>query len=473
MRYQPQGLARIDWASLIGRSLVASANPGTPYTLGLNKPAVLASGASRVGSSQGIAFQHAASNGGVDIGASGGLASLVAPGNPFSIFLRIYVSVLGARQGLLGDDNSGGTGSAIDLEITAANAWRLTIANVNSQQEGGTFGTVTTGWHDVLVTYVPLGTITLYVDGVSIGAGSSIATIRTGTSLRVGSFGAYPSLGLQGRTVACHIFNRALSAADAQALTANPWQLFAAPDDEIDLIAAPAGDPGTLAWTEADDAVSIGGVLTDPAMEGWTETDDAHALAGTVTDRAAATWTEADDVHALVAVVNDSDALWWVEADDVVSITGTVQTPAVPVTGSLAWTEQDDGFAAFLAVATGGAGGYGKSKRRYVVRKGGQLYAFSDPAVAEAFLHADDEPAPVKQYPAKKKAKQPAQPAPRPAPVPEQQVDLAELRALAARQHAEAEYQQLMAQRRYEAMLILLERLREDEEDDWLLMAAE
>jgi hypothetical protein len=47
------------------------------------------------------------------------------------------------------------------------------------------------------------------------------------------------------------------------------------------------------------------------------------------------------------------------------------------------------------------------------------------------------------------------------------------LRALAEKQHAEAEYKRLLAQKQYETMLTLLERLREDEEDDWLLMSAD
>lgn len=118
-----------------------------------------------------------------------------------------------------------------------------------------------------------------------------------------------------------------------------------------------------------------------------------------------------------------------------------------------------------------GAPGYGAARRRYIVKKDGRLLVFTDPELAKAVLHEDDEPEPVKQQPAKKQK----QAEPKAIPVatpPEQVIDLAEVKTLADKHRAEAEYKQLMAQQQYEQILDLLERLREEEEDEWLLMAA-
>lgn len=293
------------------------------------------------------------------------------------------------------------------------------------------------------------------------------------------------------------IWTRTLTDAEMQSLAGNPWQLFKPQAPRMWLAySAPSGNSASLGWAEVDDAVSLAGALADPASLGWTEADDAHALSATLTDRVSAAWTEADDSVTIAASIadntvsagvawteaddsvsvivteNDSASLSWTEQDDVVAMSGSAATPAIPVDAAIGWTEQDDGFSAFMQVATGGAPGYDVKRKRYVVRKGGQLLVFTDPELAKQALHADDEPE-TKQYPAKKQVKVAPKPAPKPEPVPEQRVDLNELRVLAEKQHAEAEYKRLLAKKQYETMLTLLERLREEEEDDWLLMSAD
>jgi putative salt-induced outer membrane protein YdiY len=268
-------------------------------------------------------------------------------------------------------------------------------------------------------------------------------------------------------------WNRTLTDAEMQSLADNPWQLFKPASRRLWIAySAPSGNTAALSWTEADDAVSLAGTLTDSTTIAWTEADDVHAVTATLTDRASVAWNEVDDAVSVTVTANDSTSLSWTEQDDVVAMSGNVDSPSVPVTTAIGWTEQDDAFSAFMQVATGGAPGYGVTRKRYVVRKGGQLLVFTDPELAKQVLHADDEPEP-KKYPAKKQAKAVQKHEPKPEPVPEQRVDLDELRALAEKQHAEAEYKRLLAQKQYETMLALLERLREEEEDDWLLMSAD
>lgn len=164
-------------------------------------------------------------------------------------------------------------------------------------------------------------------------------------------------------------------------------------------------------------------------------------------------------------------------APDVGSLTLTGYAPTVvqasasisiaPGVGVLTIT----GYAPEVAQTGAAAGDYPAKKRKYVIRKDGKLLVFTDPELAKRVLHQDDEPEPIKQQPAKKQKKAAPQQIEVSAP-PEQVVDLAEIKALAEKHQAEQEYSRLLAQQQYETLLSLLERLQEDEEDDWLLMAA-
>jgi hypothetical protein len=343
---------------------------------------------------------------------------------------------------------------------------------------------------------------TLYIDGKIAGSSGNVIPAQIWSSASSDYIGGYSSgsWGVSGAVTLVLGWNRILSAQEIAEVSRNPWQVFKAPRrrlwlaysasvttsvsaslswaeaDDGSAIAATETDRDTIAWTESDDAFTVAGTVTNRAAVVWSEPDDAYTTLVTETDSESFAWSEPDDVCAVATSIINRSSIAWTEVDDAESIAATEATPT-NVSGSLAWMEQDDGFAAFMTAATGGAPGYGDaSKRKYVVRKGDQLYTFKRPEDAQAFLHADDEPTPVKQYPAKKQAKVKAPepvPKPRPEPAPEQRVDLAEIQALAAKQHAEAEYQQALARQQYETLLTLLERLREEEEDDWLLMAAE
>lgn len=399
---------------------------------------------------------------------------------------NIWSFVARVRLPAYGFNNGSGTvgvlyGSYVNgIEFRVNSTGKLELLRQGALLMGTSTGTVPLNVDCDLGVSFNGSAIQFYINGVPAGSATSAQTFLLNMQYYLGygpqATGNPERIPNGTRIYRADVWNRVVTASEFAAWSANPWQVYKAPAARLWVATlASTAASASLAWAEADDAVVLAGVVTDTAAAAWNEANDGHALAGVVTDRAAAAWTEADDAQALAGTVADRAALAWTESDDVVSIAGTVQT-ATPtnVSAALAWVEQDDGFAAFLSVATGGAPGYDVKKRRYVVRKGGQLFSFSDPEDAKSFLHADDEPAPAKQYPAKKAQVQPkVEPAPKPAPVPEQRVDLAELQALAERQHAEAEYNRLLAQKRYDTLLTLLERLREDEEDDWLLMAAE
>jgi hypothetical protein len=58
---------------------------------------------------------------------------------------------------------------------------------------------------------------------------------------------------------------------------------------------APSRDAGTIAWTEANDTVSVAGALTVSGSAAWTEADDTFAIVGSLPLSAAIAWTEPDD----------------------------------------------------------------------------------------------------------------------------------------------------------------------------------
>ena len=224
MRYtQPQsGSALVDQGSALGKALRASVVGSLKTELVRRKLIAYAAGVSQVATPQGVGLQHSTSNGNVDFGASGGLSTIVAPGKALTIFMRVYVTTLGIRQGLMTDHDVGGANESLTLEITAANQWRLSITGGASEVIGGS---VTAGWHDVMAVHRPSTGNELYVDRISLGGAGFPGNLVAGSSLRLGSFGAYPLLGFAGRTAVCHIFEGDLSA-QRFTLSANPWQVF-------------------------------------------------------------------------------------------------------------------------------------------------------------------------------------------------------------------------------------------------------
>lgn len=262
---QPQQPARVDVSTELGRMLAATVT-GSQYLEPVSKAGItLAAGVSRAATQHGIAFQHSAADGSVGFGATGGMSTVVVPGTAVSVFLRVFVSVLGVRQALFADHDAAGTNESFNIEITAANAWRLAAA-----ETGGVARTITTaasavtaGWHDVLAVHRPGIGNQLYIDGISVGTLAFTASLRAGVALRLGSFGTYPTLCFQGRTAVAHIFRGDVSGYLSR-LIDNPWQVLESPPRRLWAgSVAPAG----------------GGAITMPAAQGsYTITGNAATL---------------------------------------------------------------------------------------------------------------------------------------------------------------------------------------------------
>jgi hypothetical protein len=501
---QPQQLAGIERNPLT-RGLALAVNPSIGNVeAALQRQAASVGGISRAGGLRAMGLKAAANSSlGMKFAGSAMSTSNGAGTGDFTYLVFANPAASSTREFFVCCQNGASEfyfGANFNTGLTA------TAGAVNAQTNaGGASGVTAAGAADgnphVYVYTRSAVTGALYVDG-KVAATNSVTPVQMWSSASSDYVGGYSGAGwgISGNVYLVLGWNRALSAQEIADLSANPWQVFRAPRrrlwlaypssvttsvsaslswaeaDDGSAIAATETDRDTIAWTESDDAFTVAGTVTNRAAVVWSEPDDAYTTLVTETDSESFAWSEPDDVCAVATSIINRSSIAWTEVDDAESIAATEATPT-NVSGSLAWTEQDDGFAAFMTAATGGAPGYGgASKRKYVVRKGDQLYAFKRSEDAQAFLHADDEPAPVKQYPAKKQAKVKAPELatkPRPEPAPEQRVDLAEIQALAAKQHAEAEYQQALARQQYETLLTLLERLREEEEDDWLLMAAE
>lgn len=253
MRYQPQGRAKLHKGGLADL-LVASVTASQYQSGALDRPIKLASGVSRVVTQHGIAFQGAAVNGNIDFGVTAGLGSLIPPGKPFSIYMRLSVPVLGQRQGLISDHHSGGSGDSAMVEITAANEWRF---NVNAPAAFNILAAgVTLGQHDVLAVHVPRVGTYLYVDGALVGSIGFLNELNTGSTLRLGALGTYTTgLGFRGRIHVCHIFRADVSAQRFE-LLANPWSVYAAPEEEYE-VAAVGGGPTNSTGTFASSLASV------------------------------------------------------------------------------------------------------------------------------------------------------------------------------------------------------------------------
>jgi hypothetical protein len=244
---QPQESAvPVDWSNPLAAGIVSLATP-TVGDAARGKVASLSGNATLAVSTQGRVWQGASANCPVDIGASGGLTSLVASGTSWTWYGRIFVSVLGVRQIFIGDYDTGGSNETFGFEIQASNVWRFQTANTTPEIIGVAGGAATLGWHDLIVTLATSGSgydLSAYVDEVLVGTVNSPLPIRSlGSAFRLMNAGAYTGgVSFQGLMVVSALWNRALPPAERMAVPANPWQLFEAPPL---ILSVSAGAPAT------------------------------------------------------------------------------------------------------------------------------------------------------------------------------------------------------------------------------------
>lgn len=201
----------------------------------------------------------------------------------------------------------------------------------------------------------PASTLKLYRNGAIKATNASMSPIGRSTtdSLRIGedNFGAKQAW--DGSILALYFFDRALSAAEIAALTANPWQVLEAPAPMLYAASAPTTVSGNISWTEAADTASIAATAKVTAAASWTESADSAAISASATVSGSIGWTEAADSVALAGSAGSSIAgnVSWTEAADTASIAASAR-----ITGAAGWTEQADSINVGGSVSIGQTG---------------------------------------------------------------------------------------------------------------------
>lgn len=136
-------------------------------------------------------------------------------------------------------------------------------------------------------------------------------------------------------------------------------------------LAAVSGNTGTLAWTEADDAMAASGAVGSAGSLAWTEADDVMAATGTIRTAGAIVYTEANDTMAAAGGVANTGTTAWTEANDINAASGTADGSATSNTGTIAWTEEDDVTAATGGVSSSGAAAWTEANDTMAATGGG------------------------------------------------------------------------------------------------------
>lgn len=173
---------------------------------------------------------NANTNVAIDIGASGGIGTVVDQTKPWSLACRVYVNTTSALQIICGDYNAYISNISFRLVQNSDNTWRVETYNtVGALINAVAGGTVTVGYHDIFV-YFSGGTnfnVSMWVNG-DYAATSSNATVamHAGGNFRWMAGGLYNlGNGFRGRLVFGAIFQGDKSDY-AKKLAVNPWQLF-------------------------------------------------------------------------------------------------------------------------------------------------------------------------------------------------------------------------------------------------------
>jgi hypothetical protein len=200
-------------------------------------------------------------------------------------------------------------------------------------------------WYHVVLVHAG-GVLYLYVNGVLSGSTASGDTLTiSGPSPGVGTFGL--STTNQIRVADVRVYNVGLSPGVVRAMyePATRWELYG-PRKLYYPISAAAGTSGTIAVTEAADAMSASGTSTVTGTIAVTEANDAPAMSGTSTVAGTIAVTEAADTMSASGTSAIAGTIAVTEAADAMSAIGTSA-----IAGTIAVTEASDAM-----TATGVAG---------------------------------------------------------------------------------------------------------------------
>lgn len=267
MRYQPQGLLRIDQSHPLAAGLRLAMLPGVNRAFdvaGLRY--ALPTGLKQVGGSIGMAAGFGSTLGAgtsdkIVTGLSGAF-----PANGRSYFFKARRN--GAGGGGLGrlfDKTNGSTGQMLYWSATS-NALVISFYAGGAEQTAPISGSSTACAagvdFDVLVTHSQVGSSSsfkAYLNGVLVTNSGLTATFNDAatTPLTIGNRHADNARGWDGLIECAYVWDRILSDAEAASLSASRYQFFASPydDDDVIVIQAQTGISGAL--SNAFDSVSL------------------------------------------------------------------------------------------------------------------------------------------------------------------------------------------------------------------------
>jgi hypothetical protein len=198
-------------------------------------------------------------------------------------------------------------------------------------------------WRTVLVTSIS-GAQNVYLDGVSVGTGSLTGSgnSNTGTAFTLGAWANAGSSNMDGKIALAYVWDRAITPAEVQSVSANPWQLFAPLPRRIFVQSGAASNDGTLARTNANDTSAASGSQTNTGTLARTNANDTSAASGSQTNTGTLARTNANDsVSAAGNLGTFNGTVAYTNANDTSAASGS-QTN----TGTLARTNANDTSAA-------------------------------------------------------------------------------------------------------------------------------
>lgn len=255
MRYQPQGLLRIDQAHPLAAGLRLAMLPGVSRAFdAASLRSVSPTGMKQLAmpGAMATAFGAALGAGSADkivTGLSGGFSAVTGR----SYFFRARRNGGGGGGlGRLFDKTNGATGQFL-MWYTADNrinygfylnggATEVNIPAPNSAAAAA-IGSV----FDILVTHAFVGNthiVSIYINGVLAVTDTSRTTAlvdAVGTPLTIGNRASDNARGWDGQIESAYVWDRILSDSEAAQLSANRYQLFVDPNDSDDVVAAALG----------------------------------------------------------------------------------------------------------------------------------------------------------------------------------------------------------------------------------------
>ena len=199
----------------------------------------------------------------------------------------------------------------------------------------------------VAITTDASGNFNVYINGVLSGGyypnTGTIPSVNL-TKLEIAASNGTGDY-LTGSVFFATAFEGALSASEIKALSANPWQIFKAPQRRIWVAGTSSGSTGTVAVTNANDTSSASGTTTVTGSVAKSNANDTSAASGTTTITGALARTNVNDTSAASGTTTVIGTLAKTNANDTSAASGTTT-----VVGTLATTNANDTVSASGAV---------------------------------------------------------------------------------------------------------------------------